>query len=262
MTERSPFGAWLKQRRHLLDVTQAELGELAGCSEVTVRKLEAGERRPSAALARSLARVLRVPDREADAFVQFARSTELDASFRLPAWNPEQTTDWRGAQLPGGRSVATDVELPFGVTFTYDLVAAETPRVDTLPDGRMLIVIVATGPVGGDIEGTIEVRLHQVIAPKPAEHGYRQALPMQLAAQFTVVVGDDSIEGVYTGTMTPMVDDDGSGIALVQGTGQVVAVTAGFADHFLEHVFVADEVRMQEGIGTGARGTMRIRRPG
>ncbi len=40
------FGEWLKRRRKQLDLTQAELAELACCSVFALRKIEAGQRRP------------------------------------------------------------------------------------------------------------------------------------------------------------------------------------------------------------------------
>ena len=45
------FGAWLRTRRKQLDLTQAELGRRAGCSGAAIRKIEAGERKPSRQLA-------------------------------------------------------------------------------------------------------------------------------------------------------------------------------------------------------------------
>ena len=38
------FGAWVRTRRKQLDLTQAELGKRAGCSEAAIRKIEADER--------------------------------------------------------------------------------------------------------------------------------------------------------------------------------------------------------------------------
>jgi len=41
------FGDWLRQRRRELDLTRPELARQVGCSAITLRKLEAEERRPS-----------------------------------------------------------------------------------------------------------------------------------------------------------------------------------------------------------------------
>jgi len=41
------FGAWVRALRRQLDLTQAELGKRASCSEATIRKIEADERKSS-----------------------------------------------------------------------------------------------------------------------------------------------------------------------------------------------------------------------
>ncbi|MGE5221655.1 MAG: helix-turn-helix transcriptional regulator, partial [Omnitrophica WOR_2 bacterium] len=55
------FGEWIKRRRSRLDLTQAELADRAGCSVFALRKIEAGERRPSKQLAALLAQSLDIP---------------------------------------------------------------------------------------------------------------------------------------------------------------------------------------------------------
>src|SRR5260221_9883079 len=73
------FGDWLRQRRRELDLTQSELARQVGCSTVTLRKLEAEERRPSKQIAERLADVLNVPqDARAD-FLRFARGDPFAA---------------------------------------------------------------------------------------------------------------------------------------------------------------------------------------
>lgn len=256
MAEQTSFGDWLRQRRHLLDLTQVELAAQTGCSAVTIRKLEANERKPSAELAQALTAPLRIPEREQAAFVQFARSDELEASFRLPAWNPEQVS-WRGGQLPTHGSQT--INKLSGVTLHYDLVGLEAPRHEKIADGRFLVNVQAVGAVTGDIEGEMTLRITQILTPKPVEMDYSQALPMQIGAIFTIRSGNDMLEGIYTGSLSPMLDPSGSGALRVQATGQIISVTAGFVDLFLNYVFVADAVRMVEGLGTGASGTMQLK---
>jgi predicted ATPase/DNA-binding XRE family transcriptional regulator/Tfp pilus assembly protein PilF len=72
-TEPLTFGAWLKRRRKMLDLTQDELGKLAGCSGAAIRKFEAEERKPSRELAELLARSLQIPENERQSFLQLAR---------------------------------------------------------------------------------------------------------------------------------------------------------------------------------------------
>jgi predicted ATPase/DNA-binding XRE family transcriptional regulator len=69
----STFAQWVKERRKGLDLTQAELAELVGCSLITIAKIESGERRPSKQIAELMAQHLRVPEEHRDAFVDFAR---------------------------------------------------------------------------------------------------------------------------------------------------------------------------------------------
>src|SRR5207302_5925463 len=89
-TDRS-FGAWLRQQRRGLDLTQEELARQVGCSAITLRKLEAEERRPSKQIAERLAEVLRVPaDGRAD-FLRFARGDPFAGPASAPgAHAPER----------------------------------------------------------------------------------------------------------------------------------------------------------------------------
>src|SRR3712207_610503 len=59
MHDNAAFGRCLKQRRQSLDLTQEELAQRAGCAPETMRKLESGSRRPSKAVAHSLADALK-----------------------------------------------------------------------------------------------------------------------------------------------------------------------------------------------------------
>ncbi len=54
MSTAEQFGQWLKQRRRLLDLTQQDLAQAVGCSVASIRKYEAGERRPSRQIAEQL----------------------------------------------------------------------------------------------------------------------------------------------------------------------------------------------------------------
>ncbi len=79
----SSFGSWVRSRRRQLDLTQAELGKRASCSEATIRKIEADERKPSRQLAELLASALFVSPDELQPFLKFARGSSLEIwSFR------------------------------------------------------------------------------------------------------------------------------------------------------------------------------------
>ncbi len=75
--ETPSFGAWLRQRRRTLDLTQDELARRVHCARITIQKLEADGLRPSKPLAQAIARQLDLTDDEGQAFVRFARGGPL-----------------------------------------------------------------------------------------------------------------------------------------------------------------------------------------
>ncbi len=72
------FGQWVRARRTSLRLTQGELARQVYCSEITIRKIEGDERRPSAEIARGLATHLQLPDDLLARFLKVARG-ELSA---------------------------------------------------------------------------------------------------------------------------------------------------------------------------------------
>lgn len=68
------FGAWVRQRRRAFDLTQAELADQISYSTITVRRVEAGERRPSRDLIDALAAALSVPEAELTLFRDLGRT--------------------------------------------------------------------------------------------------------------------------------------------------------------------------------------------
>jgi predicted ATPase/transcriptional regulator with XRE-family HTH domain len=79
------FGAWVSVRRRVLNLSRAALAQRVGCAVVTIRKIEADERRPSAQIADRLARELGVPPEQHTTFVRAARAEA--AVDRLPPPN-------------------------------------------------------------------------------------------------------------------------------------------------------------------------------
>lgn len=67
------FGEWLRLRRKALDMTQAELSKHVGCSVGALRKIEAGDRRPSKQLAGLLAGALEISSSDQQNFIRVAR---------------------------------------------------------------------------------------------------------------------------------------------------------------------------------------------
>jgi predicted ATPase/transcriptional regulator with XRE-family HTH domain len=67
------FGQWLRLRRKVLDLTQDELAKRVGCSIGALRKIEAGDRRPSKQLAGLLAKALEISSEDQQTFIHVAR---------------------------------------------------------------------------------------------------------------------------------------------------------------------------------------------
>ena len=74
MDTSNSLGAWLKERRRALDLTQEELALRIGCSVETIQKIESGKRRPSKQMSELLAECLGLPKDERDAFMKLART--------------------------------------------------------------------------------------------------------------------------------------------------------------------------------------------
>jgi predicted ATPase/DNA-binding XRE family transcriptional regulator len=96
------LGAWLRERRRVLDWTQEELAEQVGCTRGTIYKLEAGQRRPSKAMVERLAQVLSVPLEEYANFVHLARIAGVDepAQEQPPENHQEPETHHRAISSP------------------------------------------------------------------------------------------------------------------------------------------------------------------
>ena len=68
------FGAWVRRHRKALDMTQEDLARKVSCSVSAIRKIEAGERRPSRQIAELLAGYLGIPPGEQARFLKVARA--------------------------------------------------------------------------------------------------------------------------------------------------------------------------------------------
>jgi predicted ATPase/transcriptional regulator with XRE-family HTH domain len=131
------FGEWMRRRRQLLRLRQAELAEHVGCSVITIRKLEADERRPSLQIAERLARALALAAPDQVQFIAAARGSHTTDYLE----SPEKIAPQRGAigYAPGNLGVPTTTLLG-----RSDLL--ETVRnLLHMPDGRLLTLI---GPAG------------------------------------------------------------------------------------------------------------------
>lgn len=79
------FGYWVRRRRKALDLTQGQLARRVGCALVTIKKIEADERRPSRQMAERLADCLDIPTGEREAFIQSARAELAPDKLGFPS---------------------------------------------------------------------------------------------------------------------------------------------------------------------------------
>lgn len=124
------FSGWLKERRKALGLSQAALGDCAGCAVITVKKLESGDRRPSRELALRLAQCLGLSPNEHDDFVRFARG---------------ETSEAKGPQDPPSRAAAPPAILNSFVGRDREL---ETLERLLIGDQRRLVTILGPPGVG------------------------------------------------------------------------------------------------------------------
>jgi transcriptional regulator with XRE-family HTH domain len=75
------FGQWLSRQRKSMGLTQKQLAARVNCATITVRKLEAGQRRPSIQVVEQLAQALDIPIEEKNHFIHFALGQENSASL-------------------------------------------------------------------------------------------------------------------------------------------------------------------------------------
>lgn len=81
------LGYWVRRRRKALDLTQDDLAHRVGCAVITLRKIEADERRPSRLMAERLAQCLLLSPGEASEFVAIAtgeRQPQSTSPFLKP----------------------------------------------------------------------------------------------------------------------------------------------------------------------------------
>jgi class 3 adenylate cyclase len=99
MERMASFGYWVRRRRKVLDLTQEALARQVGCAEVTIKKIEADERRPSRQIAERLADCLQIAPAERAAFVRAARGELAADRLEMP---PQPAPPAPAAPLPSG----------------------------------------------------------------------------------------------------------------------------------------------------------------
>lgn len=98
------FGDWVKHRRQALGLTQADLAHRVSCSKTMIKKIEAGERRPSVQLAGLLARSLRINSTDQPTFLHLARP-ELSQDYL--ATSPDILNSMQNGSPPSPHSLSS-----------------------------------------------------------------------------------------------------------------------------------------------------------
>ncbi|HET9496048.1 MAG TPA: tetratricopeptide repeat protein [Chloroflexia bacterium] len=137
MSDEITLGRWLRQRRSDLGLTQEELADRLGFSPAMMRKIEAGERRPSGQIAHLLADYFCIPDDEREAFVAFARSG------RAAPVSPDDSA----AAAPWRRTYSLQTNLPALLTPTIGRERELAALHDHLLNPKTRLVAL-TGPPG------------------------------------------------------------------------------------------------------------------
>jgi predicted ATPase/transcriptional regulator with XRE-family HTH domain len=184
--ERS-FGDWLRQRRKALDLTQDELARQVGCSAITLRKLEAEERRPSKQIAERLAEVLQVAVEERPAFLRFARGDP----FAAPSTTIAEAVKYRG------ETSVRSHNLPIQLT-SFVGREKEMAEVRQLLGGRDDPV--GRLPAGGDVPP--ERLYHRLVTLTGAGGCGKTRLALQVASQIVAEYPD----GVWLVELAPLAD--------------------------------------------------------
>ena len=141
MNEIVSFGEWVAQRRKSLDMTQRELAARSTCALATIKKIEAGERRPSRELAELLADALCISVDKTAVFVECARGLRrVDVLAAMTRSSPDER------QRPTARFAA---DLPASATpfIGRALEVAQIVRLLEQPACRLL-TLVGTGGAG------------------------------------------------------------------------------------------------------------------
>jgi transcriptional regulator with XRE-family HTH domain len=250
---RTFFGQWLRQRRRSLDLTQTELARLIGCSAISVRKMEIGERRPSRQTAYLLADRLGIDDDELPLFIQFARTDQEAEHFRHPLFvEPERKASGLDAEIiatpenlfptdfPGWIEIVSDQTSSFHsnrlLTAHFHSAPIDSPISETLQDGRQLCKIFAKGRIAGAIEGIVQQEVTQL--------HYKSDQPSSIvrtAVLFHIETEKGTIKGCCAGFMTGN-RETGSERTTLQG--KIYSVTNAYIDLLLADVYYESEVRM------------------
>ena len=82
------LGRWIKQRRKALGLTQEQLARRVGCATITIKKIEADQRRPSEQIAQRLVEQLRASPEDRRAYLDRSKETSSAPAATAPQFQP------------------------------------------------------------------------------------------------------------------------------------------------------------------------------
>jgi predicted ATPase/transcriptional regulator with XRE-family HTH domain len=132
------FGEWLSRRRKTFGLTQKELAIKINCAEITLRKIEAEQRRPSLQIAESIAQALDIPLDEQNTFLRFARGdwqAVPSGGTQSYPWNTPELSERVRVPVPLTPLIGREGEL-------------DTLKGDILSGNHQLITLVGSPGVG------------------------------------------------------------------------------------------------------------------
>ena len=183
------FGYWLRRRRKALDLTQEALAQQVGCAVVTIKKIEADERRPSRQIAERLSSVLAIPPDERNLFLQCARGQISAIRLNLPA-QPIDQPQRPPTNLPASTTsfIGRDQDL----TALTDLLKRAEVRLVTLtgPGGigkTRLALHVSAALLDDYVDGVFFVNLTPVTDPNRVASAMADALSLKETADQSIV---------------------------------------------------------------------------
>ncbi len=182
MTEVS-FGEWLKHQRMGRGLSREQLAHQIGCAAITLRKIEAEERRPSAQIVERLTEIFTIPSNERKAFLRFSRGDWAKAPSEQRGETP-----WRDST----QSPRTNLRTPLTSFIGRNKEVADLREYVSNPDTRLVTLV---GP-----PGIGKTRLSLAVA--------RESLP-----EFT--------DGVFFVGLAPLEDSNLVALTIAQSFGFV-----------------------------------------